>query len=383
MAISFIKDIAEDRFLFSHNNNVIEFYSDSALTVTTCIITINSKVIVLYPSPTNTFFFNFKEVSSALINQKNYADDLQTDLSVAYTYDWSQRVYLESAVDIKINFDNDTFDTTIKTLNFLLSAVNQREYNRRFPLISNINKTLLGLPLVSQANNKYYAKYWEGYPFDIVFSKGFAGSTNIHLENLTNGLDYTFPAAIGNGFERLFFSDGNTSTTIEDVLPLVSGFNNIIVDVLTEDAFLSLEKEQGCNGVYMKWLNNSSPSGYSYWLFKSNQTQRRFKSLGYLQNDNNNLEDTVSPEVSMGVSSNDSITVFNDLLREEQKDLIITMLDSPKVYLFTGTPFSQNNFNDWIEVKLKQSSFPVKQVKSKLYNITIAFDLPSNNNISL
>ena len=239
MAINFIKDMAEDRLLFSHNNNVIEFYSDSTLTVTTCIITINSKVIVLYPSPTNTFYFNFKEVVSALINKKNYADDLQTDLSTAYTYDWNQRVYLEGAVDIKINFANDTFDTTTKTLNFVLSAVNQREYNKRFPLISETEETLLGLPLVSQANNKYYAKYFKGYPFEMLLIKGLTYNSTTLVENVTNGLDYTFPLASTLGFERLVFSDGESSTTIENVLPLVNGFNNIRVSTDT-DAFFAI-----------------------------------------------------------------------------------------------------------------------------------------------
>ena len=381
MAISFIKDISETNFLFSHNNNVIEFYSDSVEVVTTCVITINSKVIVLYPSPANTFYFNFKEVVSTLINKNNYKDDLQTDISVSYTYDWASRVYLNGDVDIKINFANDTFDTVTKDLNFILSAVNQLDYNRRFPYETALNKTVLGLPLIDKANNKFYAKYWNGYPFDLGVFKGVDSIDEILIDNASNGLNYSFPLVSAKGFERLVFSDGNSSTTIENALPLVIGFNDLTVSTEITPAYLLLEKEDGCDGVYLKWINDKG--GYSYWLFKSNQSQRNFKNLGYLQNDNNNLEDTISPEVSLGYRSNDSFTVYENLLREEQKNLIVSMLDSPKVYMFTGTPFSQNNFNDWLEVKLKQSKFPITQVKRNLYNIKIAFSLPNNSNITL
>lgn len=380
MPISYIKDISETEFLFSHNNNVIEFITDSIESITNATVTINSTVLTLYPSPTGVFYLNFKEIVSALINNTNYKDDLDTDLSTSYVYDWSGRVYLNVSLEVKINFANATNETDTKDLNFLLGAVNLREYNNRYPLVSSIQDTLIGLPLVNQANNTYYAKYFKGYPFDVLVYKGLTYNSTMLVENSTNGLDYTFPLASALGFERLVFSDGESSTTIENVLPLVSGYNELAISTIG-DAFLNLEVENGCSGVYLKWLNKNG--GYSYWLFKNNEGNRKFKSLGYLNNDYDNLADTVSQEVGLGYNSNDNIKVYEQGITENQKNLIVSMLDSPKVYLFTGTPFSQNNFNDWMEVKLKQSTFVLKQVKRSNYNISISLELPNNYNITV
>ena len=382
MAINFIRDISEDNFLYSHNNNIVEYYTDNTVDaiIRSDIIINGVTVINVYPSPTLGFFYNLKNVITDLINKTNYSDDLQTDLSTSYTYDWQKGMYLSAEVEIRIVFDTFLFDTVTRDLKFILSAVNQRDYNKRFPYDSGLDKTLLSLPLLTANNNKYYSRYWQGYPFDIGVYKGIDSIDEILVDNLTNGLNYSFALASPKGFERLVFSDGNTSTTIENSLPFLVGFNELKIDTGITDAFLQLEVEKGCpNGVYIKWLNDRG--GYSYWLFKSTNTQRNYTDLGSLIDDNNNLEDTVSPVISLGKASRDSVNVTDELLREEQKNLISTMIDSPKVYLFTGTPFSQNNFNDWIEVKVNTSDFAIKNVRSKLYNININFTLPANNNI--
>lgn len=381
MAISYSKDVSETNFLFSHNNNVIEFSSDITDPIRDCIITVGTSIVTLYPRPDGTFYYNFKEVVSSLINTNNYTDDLNTDVSVSYFYTWSSRVYLDLDVTISINFTNDTSDQDTKDLKFILSAVNLRDYNSRFPYTVGINQINLMLPLVSGANNTYYAKYFTGYPFDITVYRDENTSLDMDIDNLTNAQNIAYDS-IEADFFRFVFSDGRTDTSIEDVFSLVDGLNNIRFTLSgSDDKFLNLEKEQGCSGVYLKWLNDSG--GYSYWLFNNNASIRGYKEKGYLNNDFNNLEDTTSQQISLGLDSKDTLTVYDRNINENQKNLIATILDSPKVYLFTGTPFAQNNFNDWMEIKNKTRRYDLKQVKRDLFNISLSFELPNNYNIYL
>jgi hypothetical protein len=383
VAINYLKDVSETNFLFSHNNNVIEFSSDITDPIRDCIITVGTSIVTLYPRPDGSFYYNFKEVVSSLINTNNYTDDLNTDVSVSYVYTWDSRVYLDLDVTISINFTNDTSDQDTKDLKFILSAVNLRDYNNRFPVVSNLIDPFVLLPKITVANNTYYAKYFDGYPFDLTLFNGIDDNTDIDITNLTNAVSFTFTKNLTDKFVRLVFSDGRTTSTIEDVLPLVSGLNKLELISLDGDdnSFIHLEKDQGCSGVYLKWLNDSG--GYSYWLFNNNASRRGYKEKGYLNNDFNNLEDTTSQQISLGLESKDTLAVYDRNLNENQKNLIATILDSPKVYLFTGTPFAQNNFNDWMEIKNKTRRYDLKQVKRDLFNISLSFELPNNYNIYL
>lgn len=384
MAINYLKDVSETNFLFSHNNNVIEFSSDITDPIRDCIITVGTSIVTLYPRPDGTFYYNFKEVVSSLINTNNYTDDLNTDISVSYVYTWDSRVYLDLDVTISINFTNDTSDQDTKDLKFILSAVNLRDYNNRFPVVQDLDSPFLFHPKIKGANNTYYMKYFRGYPFDITLYKNQSQLDEISIENDTNGTSFVFDTNISNKVDRLVFSDGNTSTTIEDVLPLANGLNRLTIEGLNtgiDDVFLNLDVENSCSGVYLKWLNDSG--GYSYWLFNNNASRRGYKEKGYLNNDFNNLEDTTSQQISLGLDSKDTLTVYDRNINENQKNLIATILDSPKVYLFTGTPFAQNNFNDWMEIKNKTRRYDLKQVKRDLFNISLSFELPNNYNIYL
>jgi hypothetical protein len=383
VAINYLKDVSETNFLFSHNNNVIEFSSDITDPIRDCIITVGTSIVTLYPRPDGSFYYNFKEVISSLINTNNYTDDLNTDVSVSYVYTWDSRVYLDLDVTISINFTNDTSDQDTKDLKFILSAVNLRDYNNRFPVVSNLIDPFVLLPKITGANNTYYAKYFDGYPFDLTLFNGIDDNTDIDITNLTNAVSFTFTKNLTDKFVRLVFSDGRTTSTIEDVLPLVSGLNKLELISLDGDdnSFIHLEKDQGCSGVYLKWLNDSG--GYSYWLFNNNASRRGYKEKGYLNNDFNNLEDTTSQQISLGLESKDTLAVYDRNLNENQKNLIATILDSPKVYLFTGTPFAQNNFNDWMEIKNKTRRYDLKQIKRDLFNISLSFELPNNYNIYL
>lgn len=386
MAIIFTKDISEVNFLSSHNNHVIEFYSDTALVVSSCNISIGATTFNIFPSPSNTFYFNFKDMVSSLINVVNYQDDLETALTTStdtYTYEWSNRVYLLAEIVIKINFTNQTSETETRDVNFILSAANLRDYKKRFPLeISTANNFLL-LPFKEGSNLTHYARYWDGYPYDIGIHIGeVIPGDDLEVLNETNGIDDSFVVTGFGRFIRLVFSDGRTDVSINDIIPIVDGYNSLKIFTALNPSYLDLIKSESCNdAVYLKWLNKQG--GYSYWLFNYSETERRYKDLGDVFNDYNNLEDTTSPLLGLGKTSNDEINLFYDLANENDKNYLASLLDSPRVYLFTGTPFAQNNFNDFLEVKVKQNTFSIKDVKRDLYNIEVKIILPSNYNITV
>lgn len=82
--------------------------------------------------------------------------------------------------------------------------------------------------------------------------------------------------------------------------------------------------------------------------------------------------------ISLGKSSENIIKVREQRIKDYDKELLTDLLDSAKVYLFTGLPFSQNTFNDWIEVNISGGSFVVENPRSDLYRLDLTIELPTN-----
>ena len=191
------------------------------------------------------------------------------------------------------------------------------------------------------------------------------------MTNNTNALDYTFTNS--NKVARLVFSDGDTTTTLEDALPLQTGFNtlnfNNKFDLLFEKVTNFCE-----DGHYFKWINRYG--GWSYWLFNKGVLTRTTKLIGSIANDFNNLEDTISPAVSLGTNSDDVIQIVQESITEKEFTILEDILDSAKVYLFTGIAFSQNTFNDWMEVNIKNGNFKIQDSREKNKSLSLSIELP-------
>ena len=238
MAISFIKNIEEGKYLNSHNNNIIEFVSDSTDTISNAVVQVNNFSFVLYPDPQGKFYFNLKDCITTLINTNNYADDLITDVSQNVLYSWNTRVVLDVILNIQINFTNGNIETNSKSLSFLLSSSNKYELRNKYIFDSNfvLNQKI--------DENNFYAKYFTGYPFDITVRGGNEGVV-LSFKNLNNGITYSQEIEDLNqiGFQRLVFSDGRTDISLEDYLPLTTGLNNIVNTNEFAQTNIALEKE--------------------------------------------------------------------------------------------------------------------------------------------
>ena len=368
MAILFTTDISQTNILFSHQNNVVVFKSDSVKKALKVEITINGEMFVIYPNPLGVFYYNFYQYIQSSVNTKNLADDLNVDLSTAFIYNSEAGTYLENSIGFKIIFIDSTFEIISKSLKWILGCLQIEDYKSN-PTIFPINA-----PFILGSK---YVKYFEGYPFDISVYVGV--STKLQITNELNLLFIkTFTPSKVN---RIIFSDGNIDSTINDTLSIANGINDLKITSNAINVFLELEKQNNCDGVYLKWLNNLG--GWSYWLFEKESRVRNTKDLGEVQNDYYNPIDTIGPTISIGKTSKDIIKTTTGIISLKEINLLESIIDSPKIYYFKGIPFSKNNFNDWIEVSLKTSSIILKNAKRNNFQFNIELEMPDRNTIKL
>lgn len=431
--IVFTKDINAQKLRMAYNNDVIRFKSNIVTPGASCDVTIGTDVAVrLYPDPQGMFFFNFKPYASALINTKNFEDTLAPTLTAgssrSFVYSAAGGVFMQRKVTLTVNLSDTTTDTGTYTLSWLAGA-------QQWDNVANytVSDLLLLSPPDKAAADSYFIKYWQGYPFDISV---FTTETSVKLHNQTNLLSQQF-ALTGNG-DRIVFSDGRTDETLEDILPLSEGFNKLrlvhkkpkfgtpvyavigitpwrgrdiaatatlstlsttVTTTTTNTAlainvggsatldtsvftllvdvskYITLHKVPYQCGVYLKWLN--ALGGYSYWLFENTYSiDRSTKQLGELDNDNANLEDSFGRTIQIGKESQDILKIVAEMLTPQERTVVEGILDSPKIYLFTGKPFSKNTNRDWIEVVLKTTSARLKNPRQPLTTFTFDIELP-------
>lgn len=375
--IQFIQDISEDKLLMAYNNNVVRFKSDIVdKTVLNCSINGLGIAAIIYPNPEGVFYFNLKEYITAAINTQHFNDNVVAELdendTSTYTYDASEGCHLGGNLIFIINFSDETIDESTKTLNFI-AGVEQLESFKKNEIL-NIENFVVLSPVENRTNNIVYLKYWPGYPFEFSFFSRNSDQefTLLNSSNLTQE-DFTRKGAVTS----MVLSDGRTSTTIENVLPLVTGLNilRFIQDSVLQDQIIKIEKVESDCGVYVKWLNKYGR--FNYWLFSKNYFRKRSsKNLGIINNDFENLENTISINYLLGRESADVLRCAAEKLYEDEKLILEGILDSPKILLYTGERFSRAESNDWIEVTMKNGTFDLKSPKVRRYSFVIDFELP-------
>ena len=65
-----------------------------------------------------------------------------------------------------------------------------------------------------------------------------------------------------------------------------------------------------------------------------------------------------------------------ELLNEEERRIVEGLIDSPKIYLFTGRPYGRSSYRDWLEVTLKNTNVRLKNPKQPLVNFAFDLELP-------
>ena len=317
------------------------------------------------------FYFNFKEYITSLINTNNFKDLVNPvlDIEAPNSFSYEGFGFFKNPVTIRIIFTDTTNESVTKSLRFLASVEQLDSYKKNE--VQTGENTILS-PLAVETNNHYYVKYWEGYPFDVSFLQTNYPTlidVDIVLTNLNNLLSYTFTTA--NNITRLFFCDGNTDESLNDLLPIALGQN----EIQWLDKFLIIDKQDVCEGVYLKWYNNYG--GFNYWKFDNIFKKAvSTKSIGEIVTDFDNLNETFSNTSEVGKAGIEKIQVNTDSLTDNELRLLKPLLTSPKVYLFVNQPFARATANDWLEVKITSTSYAVRNYKEQPVALSFDIEMP-------
>lgn len=359
MAIIFNKTIPADKLCLAYNNNILDFTTNSTKDILNCQVTINGTSIVLYPHPNKRFYLNLKQYITTFLNVDNFKDDLDVDVFVETKYDWTDKIFLYTYIDIQINFtdlSNEIASIEAKWLSGYLQLNNRK-------IIQNDELLFLG---------KNNFNFWQGYPLDFTIYNPI--STSIDFFSNDGFVFYNDTFLI----TRFIFSDALNIPYfyidgLNDFLAIEVKFDSVLKETLN----IKRITPKCDNGFYIKWIN--SLGGYSYWLFENWDKNQLIKDLGEINNDYNNLEDTLSKSIQIGKTSQNRVNVNTDTINEQEQLLLSDLFDSPKIYWFIGTPNAVNNYNDWTEISLVTSSISLEKTKRNLNNITLTFELPAND----
>lgn len=196
-----------------------------------------------------------------------------------------------------------------------------------------------------------------------------------------------------NPDQKVTFTKNYTSTTsqaaAQSLATADSGFNaegqayadaNAVPYVPVPEAynFLVEKVSNYCEGHYLKWLN--SFGGWSYWLFYKGNNNLNTKEKGFINNDFNNLNETISPYKSLGFESSNSIQLQQEGITPDEMLLLRDLLDSTKVYLFTGIQYTQSSDQDWIEVIVSNGNFRLINSRNVINTLGLTIELPKNVN---
>lgn len=369
--IQFTKGPSIDKLRDAYNNDILQFSSSIAGIPAKCEITgAGFPTVVLYPAPDNSFWVNLRPYIIALINTRRFEDRTLTNLPTQYLYDFTDGSYKELALTIKIIFADASNDTSVYNFAWLSSVQQMEDY-----LVLAKQDYYVLSPFKRDTANQFYVKYWTGYPMDVPF---YFPSPHMWFKNETTGIEEIF--SISWLVTRLFISDGATDVTLGDYIPLLDGRNNfrIKTDALDspKDKFLTLEKVDNTCGVYIKWLNQFGC--YNYWLFEHTSIiERSTRYSDEVAFDNDNLGTAYARTLQTGKSSQDTLKAVATLLTDEENYLLSGIIDSPKIYLFTGKPFSRSTPENWIEVKLKTNQARTKNAHTSMNNYELEFELPA------
>jgi len=380
MAISFIKDIPST-ILTAYNNHIIEFFSDNELTPKYATLSFSSAQAVIYALPNGIFWFNFQSYIPYLINTNDFADVVEPEIVGSdletYVYVGNNGKYLNFTLTIEITFSDNSTESVTRDLSFI-AGVQQLSDIKTDEFVLNTDLFLLS-QFIKESNVSYYLRYYKGYPFDFsYFSKDIMNIEITNNRNLSN-VELTSLQEI----TRVFISDGVTDMNVENVLAIGNGLNPLSLTDGTNTCYIELETfENTCGGLYVKWINRLG--GYSYWLFSDYfQKTRTYKNIGEINNDFKNVEDTFAVTKQIGKNTGEAVEVIEENLSVRDFNLLSDILESPKVQLFTGLPFSRVKQIDWIDIQVNTQKAIIRNFKNEPITIKFSFDLPDKFNITL
>lgn len=352
--IEYLQSLPSGALLNAFNDNVIRFTVESQSRVD---VTANGELpTTLYPSPTGEFFLNLRPFSSVLINKDQYQDAIVPDIA-AEGY-----VYPDPSLFLKMEVEVSADSTNIATATYyFLKAVAQIEnYTEK---LATKNHILLPSSKVT---------YYEGYPFDIPV---FAGQVQtITLHNRTTG--HSANLDVSQYTNRLFLSQGSQNFTIDDILPMQSGYNRLELEFGPTDKIeLTVLKKESICAPYFKFYR--SCGGYGYIRFESEVGVKNSATEGEsIRTDFNGIQNTIRRAIAEKATKVE-IELQTEQLEGWEMENFKDFLLSPYVMMYTGDLFQKATDKSWMGVRVSSSTLFSRRPKSFRLKerINIEFDL--------
>jgi hypothetical protein len=341
--ITYTKQPAADKLIPVYNNSILEF-SSSLSSPTHAILTnsINSYELKIVPSPIGVFWVNLKYLYKSFFT---FNDNVEPN-------------YGKSPVLTFV--DDNSFKTVELYLTIYNSTTNEQDDFSINLFRSVLQSKVENLDLLFQSISPIQYTYFKGYPFDVQFWMP-SSITNGMISRLPNSL---IGLTVEKGINRVWGDTGDENSAVSAI-----GIGTNIIYYIT--------KTVDCDGIYLKWL--ASDGSWRYWLFNQKQKETiNTKSLGQLYNDWNETADTISPTVEVGKTSEQTIKLHATALEPYERENIHTIIESPKVFLYTGTKGVEATLNDWLEVELVNNSMITNNYGRNGFNIDIDIRLNRN-----
>lgn len=336
MAVIFTKQPDNSKLISAFNNQIFEFFSDT-LTATSCIITndINSIELKLYSSPSGFFFVNLKHLFKTFFD---FVDNVEISYGQSPDLTFED---LNTYKEVELTFtitDGSATDTTSITYELIRAVIQDLENHKTkdFQTISPIQYT-----------------YFYGYPFDVQFYSPTVITGTGVVSRLPQSV---INQNLKKGINRLW---GDTGTGNSQVF-------SVGTDIGVEGIQYKTKKIN-CEGIYLKWL--ASDGSWRYWLFnQKNKETVNAKSLGQMDNDWSNPDESNAPIVEFGKSAEKTLKLHATGLEDYEHENLNTLIDCIKVYLYKGKKGVEAKLYDWYEVELATNNIVSKNYDRTQFN---------------
>lgn len=379
MAVQFIQDLS-NRTLSAFNNQEVIFRATGSEIPIHATITVGTASATITPDLSGRFHFNFKGIFKILVNQNHFSESesAKTEPGVGYNLrKMDANVFKTIKTTFSLEFEDGTKEEAVRQY-YILRAVTQLDHYRSGLVRDNYISILL--PYTDENAKTFHATMFDGYPFDIPLlleqpEKVIIRNKRTHAQTEFNG---------AKGVNRVFLSSGISNVTLEDILPIADGLNEIEIFFEGDEAniqTLYLTKRSGCCGHLLKWFNDNG--GWCYFLFMENKQELEYKEIADFPNNYGNIDKVNSAFTSLGYSKTKYIQLYADQLSREEKRLVNTIFGSPKVYLYLNPPFQQVDKDSWVEVKVTGSKITLETRYHRTYDFLFEISHPYQSNLTM
>ncbi len=360
--ITFTKE-PQGTLLNAYNNSVVEFNSDLG-TAARALIEVSGYKFDITPNK-DSFYFNLKDVVTVLMNDNAFYDAIEITLPNIYVIPDSS-LYKELSVKFTVIRTNGASDNITKVFKFFKSVQQvDSEIFTKSDLLRFLTPSRDTVPTVT---------YFEGLPFDVSIYSDIARTVTIKNKRTSGTLDIQ----LAKGVNRLFISSGEIDNLgFETQLPLYEGINQLEFSFDGNIQTLLVDKKPSDCGIYLKWFNQSG--SWSYWRFqKSHRVNVSTKSLDTINNDFDNLEDTISREYDMGKEVSREFRISTGKMYEHQRYVLEQIFGSPRVYLYTTSNLQLLSKSNFRTIDLKNSRQQINDTRKKSHELIFDIQLPND-----